>query len=126
MLVVSGLAAALAGTVIAAMAALRPSAQGQGQGQVRAVWRHPVGGPTAELVVVSEGLAHAAVRLGGGRQRLEAYRTGDGERVWRTDIGTRPPKITTERPGRPPDRLRRGRGAAPAEQPGRGVASRAC
>ncbi|MDT0546731.1 protein kinase domain-containing protein [Streptomyces lonegramiae] len=53
----------------------------------RTVWRHPAGEPTAELVGVSEGLVHAAVQLDSGRQRLEAYRTGDGERVWRTDIG---------------------------------------
>lgn len=148
-LVVSGLAAALAGTVIAAMTAFRPNTQSQDDdGPVavaaaslpsgwrpwdrelrssslglaaddprydsrclvsdgdlycgtsgvpvtrlnaatgRTMWRHPVGEPTAELVGVSEGLVHAAVQLDNGRQRLEAYRTGDGERVWRTDIGS--------------------------------------
>ncbi|MFE9008297.1 protein kinase [Streptomyces sp. NPDC007875] len=51
----------------------------------RVTWHRPTK-PDA-LIGVAEGLVLGTVGLSDGTARLEGYRTGDGERVWKTDIG---------------------------------------
>ncbi|WP_275561492.1 serine/threonine-protein kinase [Streptomyces sp. 5-6(2022)] len=42
----------------------------------------------SELIGVADGLVLGTVEQSDGTARLEGYRTSDGERVWRTDIGS--------------------------------------
>ncbi|GAA1729939.1 protein kinase domain-containing protein [Streptomyces yatensis] len=51
----------------------------------RVIWHRPTK-PDA-LIGVVDGLVLGTVGLSDGTARLEGYRTGDGERVWKTDIG---------------------------------------
>ncbi|NIY67236.1 protein kinase domain-containing protein [Streptomyces malaysiensis] len=49
-------------------------------------WQRPI--KPGDLIGVADGLVLGTVEGSDGTTRLEGYRTGDGERVWKTDIGS--------------------------------------
>ncbi|WP_430542336.1 protein kinase domain-containing protein [Streptomyces malaysiensis] len=49
-------------------------------------WQRPT--KPGDLIGVADGLVLGTVEASDGTTRLEGYRTGDGERVWKTDIGS--------------------------------------